>query len=83
MTKTLVIHTGNPGTLFDNIYPLGTCLWCRLSEGEYKVVYFATNRQVFFEGKLTGEELAKLVGLGQEVHTIEVDDFTQEIRVKE
>ena len=83
MTKTLVIHTGNPGTLFDNMYPLGTCFWCRLGEGEVKVVYFATNRQVFFEGKLSDEELANLVGQAQEVHTIEVDDFTQEIRIEE
>ena len=83
MTKTLVIHTGNPGTMFDNMYSLGKCFWSRLADRQYKVVYFATNRQVFFEGKLTDEQLTKLAGQGQEVQKITVDDFTQEIRIEE
>ena len=83
MTKVLVIHTGNPSTMFENMHTLGTCFYCPIGEMQYKVVYFATNRQVFFEGELTVYELEKLKGHGREVKKIEVDDFTQEIRVKE
>ena len=83
MTKTLVILTGNAETLFDNVSPLGTCFFCCTAENEYKVVYFAANRQVFFEGRLTGEEYKQLLQQAREVHTIEVDDFTQEIRIEE
>ena len=83
MTKTLVIHTHNPGTLWDNMSPLGKCFWCRTGEKEYQVVYFAANRQVFFNGPLTDKQLEKLVGQSWEVKKIEIDDFTQEIRIKE
>ena len=78
-----MIHTRNAGTLFDNISPLGKCFWCRTGEKEYQVIYFAANRQVFFDGPLTDEQLFRLSSSGWEVKKIEVDDFTQEIRIEE
>ena len=83
MTKVLVIHTGNAETLFENISPLGKCFYCSLGRDEYRVVYFAANRQVFFDGVLDDEELVQLEHDGRGVKKIEVDDFTQEIRIEE
>ena len=83
MTKVLVIHTGNPGTLFDNISPLGKCFWCLTGEKEVQAIYFATNRQVFFNGPMTQDDLIRLANEGWQVKKIEVDDFTQEIRIEE
>lgn len=83
MTKVLVIHTGNPETLFENISPLGKCFYCSLGMDAYRAVYFAANRQVFFEGPLTNAQLNRLEQQGWGVTKIEVDDFTQEIRIEE
>ena len=83
MTKVLVIHTGNAETLFDNISPMGKCFWCHTGEEEIQAVYFAANRQVYFEGPVTNEQLVQLERDGRGVKKIEVDDFTQEIRITE
>ena len=83
MTKTLVIHTGNPETLFDHMSRLGTCFYCKLAENEYEVLYFATNRQVFFRGEVSQADKKRLQTDGREVKKIEGDDFTQEIRIEE
>ena len=83
MTKVLVIHTGNPATLFENMSPLGKCFWCPTGGEEYQAVYFAANRQVFFKGPLDDKQIQKLLGEAWKVKKIEVDDFTQEIRIEE
>lgn len=48
-----------------------------------KVVYFASNREVHFEGKLSREQTDQIKQSSTEVEGIEVDEFHGEIVVRE
>ena len=83
MVKSLVVKTGNPQTLFDNMHELGASFYCKSGENAYQVVYFARNRQIHFSGVLTADELKKLEGDSVEVKSITVSEFDDEIIIEE
>jgi len=84
---SLVLHTSKPDTLFDNIHELGACFHCKtggVGEDEYTVLYYARNKRVHFEGKLTTGELERLTREGSiEVTSIEYDRFKDELIITE
>jgi len=66
----------------------GTSFYARTSEigikpETYHVIYFATNREVHFEGELTGEQIQKLTEDSTRVKSIQIDEFAGEITVQE
>jgi len=89
MVKRLVVKTSNPDTLFDHMHEKGTSFYAKTGEDEktheeiYKVVYFASNREIWFEGKLTDERIKQLKDDSTRVKSIQVDEFAGEIIVEE
>jgi len=82
------LKTSNPATLFEHMHEKGTSFYAKAGEDDkheavWKVVYFATNREVHFDGKLTDEQLEELKGGSTRVKSIEIDEFAGEIRVEE
>ena len=80
---SLVLKTSKPETLFDNIHEKGALFYTQ--EGDnFTVAYYATNRQIWFEGKITDpEQLAWLEKEGNKVKRIEYDKFSSELRIEE
>jgi hypothetical protein len=83
MVKRLVVKTNNPQTLLDTIHELGTSFYCKTGQDTYRVIYFASNREVHFEGSLNAEQLDKLKSESQEVQNITVNEAANEIIVEE
>ena len=83
MVKSLVVKTGNPKTLFDNMHELGASFYCKSGENAYQVVYFARNRQIHFKGSLSADDLKNLQADSVEVKSITVDEFDDEIIIEE
>lgn len=83
MVKRLVVHTDNPQTLLGMLHELGTSFFCKTGQDTYKVVYFASNREVHFEGKLAEEQLEEIKRESTEVESIRIDDFHNEIVIRE
>ncbi|MEM2110768.1 MAG: hypothetical protein QXX08_02695 [Candidatus Bathyarchaeia archaeon] len=83
MVKRLVVKTNNPQTLLDTIHELGTSFYCKTGQNTYRVVYFASNREIHFEGALNEEQLDKLKADSQEVQNITINEVTSEIIVEE
>jgi len=88
MVKRLVVKTSNPETLFDHMHEKGTSFYARTSEvgikpETYKVIYFATNREVHFDGELTEEQIQRLKDDSTRVKSIQIDEFAGEIIVQE
>jgi len=79
----LVVKTTNPQTLLDSIHELGVCFYCKEDGDEYRAVYFAANREVWFSGKLTQKQLEGLRTEAKQVKTIEVDELAGEIIITE
>jgi len=79
---TLVVRTSKADTLFEHMHELGTAFFCKEDE-DYYVVYYATNRQVYFKGKLTEDEAQKLKDNATEVKSIEYDKFKDELLIEE
>jgi len=83
------VKTSNPETLFEHMHEKGTSFYAKTGEedekGEaiYKVIYFATNREVHFEGKLTDEQIQQLKSDSTRVKSIQIDEFAGEIIVEE
>ena len=84
MTR-LIVHTSKAVTLFDHMHELGTSFYCKskVVDDNYKVVYYATNREIHFEGKLTEGEMRRLAGEATEVDMIEYDRFKDAIIITE
>jgi len=88
VVKRLVVKTSNPETLFDHMHEKGTSFYARTSESgvkpeTYKVIYFATNREVHFEGELTEQQIQKLRTDSTGAKSIQIDEFAAEILVEE
>jgi len=87
VVKRLVVRTSNPETLMDHMHEKGTSFYAKVASvgplGIYKVVYFASNREIHFEGTLTEEQIQKLKEESTEVKSIKIDDFAGEIIVEE
>lgn len=83
MVKRLVVHTSNPQTLIEMMHELGTAFYCKTGQKTYRVIYFATNREIHFEGELTEEQLEKIKMEATEVKSIRIDDFNDEIIIEE
>jgi len=83
MVKRLVVRTSNPQTLIDMMHELGTAFYCKTGQNTYKVLYFASNREVHFEGELNEAQLAKIKAEAKEVKSIMEDEFGNEIRIEE
>lgn len=83
MVKKLVVKTNNPQTIIDMMHELGTSFHCKTSQNEYRVIYFATNREVHFEGSLTPDQLAQIKAESKEVKSIRIDEFAGEIIIEE
>ena len=83
MVKRLVVHTGNPQTLLDVMHELGKSFYCKTGQSNYKVMYFATSREVHFEGELDEKQLEKVKTGSVEVKSIKVDEFNNEIIIEE
>jgi len=85
-----VLYAINSKTLFDHMHELGTAFYCKYPSGPvdkpetiYKVIYYAENRQIFYEGPLELPELEQLKKMAIEVSTIEYDKFRDELIIKE
>ena len=83
MVKRLVVKTTNPATLLDMLHELGTAFYSKAGQNSYKVLYFASNREVHFEGALSEDQLAKVKGEAQEVKSIKIDEIANEIVIEE
>lgn len=81
--KRLVVKTSNPDTLFEHMHEKGTSFYAKVGEELYKVVYFATNREIWFEGTLTDEQLKQLKDESTKAKSIQIDEFAGEIIVEE
>lgn len=84
MTR-LIVHTSKAATLFDHMHELGTSFYCKSKDvdDKYKVIYYATNRELHFEGKLTEGEVKRLAQESTEVESIEYDRFKDAIIITE
>lgn len=81
---TLVIRASKSETLFDHMHELGTAFFCKVKDPNiYKVVYFSSNRQVFYEGPLTNEQLKTLREEHTEVTEIGYDKWKDELIIEE
>ena len=83
MVKRLVVHTDNPQTVLSMIHELGASFFCKTGQDTYKVVYFASNREVHFEGSLSKEQLDQIKRGSAEVTSIRTDEFRDEIIIEE
>jgi len=90
VVKRLVVKTSNPETLIDHMHEKGTSFYAKVGEDEktgagiYKVVYFASNREIHFEGTLdTEEQFQKIKEESTKVKSIKIDEFAGEIIVEE
>lgn len=83
MVKKLVVKTGNPETILDMMHELGTSFYCKTGKDEYHMVYFATNREVHFEGQLSEKQLEEVKADSKEVASIKIDEYANEIVVEE
>jgi len=83
LVKKLVVKTSNPKTILDMMNELGTSFFCKTDQDEYRVIYFATNREVWFQGKLSPNELEKIKTESHEVTNITVDEMASEILIEE
>lgn len=57
MVKRLVVKTNNPQTIVDMMHEMGTSFYCKTGRNEHRAIYFATNREVHFEGSLSPQQL--------------------------
>jgi hypothetical protein len=84
LVKKLVVKTRNPKTILDMMNEMGTSFYCEGEDkDEYCIIYFATNREVYFEGKLDARELEQVKTGSHRVNSIKVDALNQEIIIEE
>ncbi len=79
----LIVHTSNPQTLLDSMHERGSSWYRKADRDNYEVIYFATSRAIFFEGPLTEEELQRIKVEAREAKTIKIDEFNNQITIKE
>ena len=82
MTR-LIVHTSKSATLFSHMHELGTSFYCKGEKDTYRVIYYATNREIHFEGQLTETEAERLRVESTEVKSIEYDRFKDELVITE
>jgi len=71
----LKLTTSNPKTLLEEMHELGTAFYAKTGEKTYQVLYFASIREIVFEGELTPEQVAALEGNATQVKSIQYDKF--------
>ena len=88
MVRRVVITTSNAERLLDYMHELGKC-WFKKSgvdpdtkDDTYKVVYFSSNTQVFFDGRLNKAQLETIQKEGVQAKSIVIDEFNLEIRIE-
>jgi len=83
LVKRLVVKTSNARTLLENMHELGASFYCKGEGDTYQVLYFAVNREIRFEGKLSSEQLEKIACESVLVNSIRIDEFNDEIIIEE
>lgn len=81
MVKRLVACLTDPDLLFDLMHELGTSFYCKMGKDAWRVVYFAGNRELHFEGNLTEKQLGRLKENSVEVSEITVNELQGEIQI--
>jgi hypothetical protein len=83
LVDKLIVLTKNVDTILHLMNELGTCYYCDLGKGEYRVVYFSNSRECFFEGSLTQDQLKQIQEDSHKVSKITVNEEAGEIRIEE
>ena len=83
MVKKLVVKTNNPETILELMHELGTSFWCQTEKDEFQVIYFATNREIHFEGALAKDQLEQIQKESREVSSIRINEIAGEIIIEE